>query len=361
MSDKISIIIPCYNAQNYIDRCLRSIEEQTYILNGTGEVEIILINDASTDGTYEKLLKYEEKYPDNVLVISSETNFGPGTVRNIGLKYATGEYVSFVDADDVVDVTMLSRMYEMMKLYDVDVVECGYKTFSDMAELLGVESAKAAEEDSAEQFDTSNNNGYLIKVETSKDIGSLILKSFKTAVWGRLYKKSFIDDNELYFPEDMIYGEDNFFSGLAMLTCKSYYYINDSLYYYYNNINGIIHRTGDNERIYQLAEIMKLYINELDKRGFLGGDEDMCNKFSKAQETISEYAAEFEWYMIYKYFMDPVSFIISGKFPDWRAQVYYFGKELLQFFPEAYNNAYLNGDKRWADYATLLKESENSH
>lgn len=365
MSDKISIIIPCYNAENYIDRCLKSIEEQTYVLDGTGEVEIILINDASTDGTYEKLLKYEEKYPDNVLVISCETNSGPGTVRNIGLKYASGAYVSFVDADDVIDITMLSRMYEVMKLHDVDIVECGYRTFSDMAELAGVsseesikESVKATEKESIPKLKINNNNGYLIKVETAGDRGRFILKSFKTAVWGRLYKKSFLDDNELYFPENMIYGEDNFFSGLAMLTCQSYYCINDSLYYYYNNVNGIIRRTGDNERIYQLADIMKLYIDELDKRDFLGGD-DMCSQYSRASETISEYAAEFEWYMIYKYFMDPVSFIVAGKFPDWREQVYYFGKELLQFFPEAYNNAYLNSDTRWADYVTLLKEAES--
>lgn len=349
MKDKISVIIPCYNAQNYINRCLQSIENQTYILNNEGELEIILIDDASTDDTYDCLLKFEQKYPENVLVIKCENNSGPATARNTALEYATGAYVSFVDADDVVDVTMFSRMNDIMKRYDVDVVECGYRTFSHMEELRDKES----EEESTQQRGLKNNDGYSMKIETQKDRGRFILNSFKTAVWGRLYKKSFLDDNALYFPENMIYGEDNFFSGLAMLMCKSYYHISDTLYYYYNNVNGIIRRNNDNGRIRQLTDVMKLYINELDMRRFLDGGEG-----TDGYASIAGYAAEFEWYMIYKYFMDPVSFVISRKMPDWREQAAYFRKELLNFFPEAYNNYYLNSDRRWADYATLLKDAE---
>ena len=336
MNDKISVIIPCYNVENYIERCLKSIEKQTYILDEAGQLEIILVDDASTDegATLGLITEYEKKNPDNVVVIACENNSGPATARNIALKYATGAYVSFVDADDVVDATMFSRMHGIMQLYDVDIVECGYKTFSDIDEIdIGKKEAS-----------TLNNNNYLMQIETPKDRGRLIFNSFKTAVWGRMYKKSFLDDNTLYFPENMIYGEDNFFSGLAMLMCKSYYHIGDTLYYYYNNVNGIIRRSNDNDRIHQLTDIMKLYMSELDKRGFF-------------DTGLSEYFMEFEWYMIYKYFMDPVSFVISRKFPDWREQTNYFGKELLRFFPEAYNNFYLNSDKRWSDYVTLLKEA----
>lgn len=326
MNDKISIIIPCYNAENYIDRCLESIESQTYALDC---LEIILIDDASTDATYKHLLKFEEKYPENVLVIACEENSGPGTIRNTGLKYATGRYVSFVDADDAVDASMFKRMHDAMELYDVDIVECSYKSFLDMDGL----------------FVEKRDNDYLLNIKTSQERGRFILNSFKTAVWGRLYKRSFLEDNALYFPEGMGYGEDNFFSGLSMLMCSSYYHIGDTLYYYYNNANGIIQKSGDNGRIGQLADIMELYIRELDARGFLDGG-------------LAGYGMEFEWYMIYKYFMDPVSFVISRKMPDWREQAGYFGRKLLQYFPEAYNNVYMNGDARWADYVALLREAD---
>lgn len=329
MNDKISIIIPCYNAEKYIDRCLESLETQTY---GISSLEIILINDASTDNTYEHLVRFEEKYPENVMVINCEENSGPATIRNIGLKYATGAYISFVDADDAVDALMFKRMYEAMKRYDVDVVECSYKSFCDVSEL----------------FVQKNDSDYLLNIKTSQERGRFILNSFKTAVWGRLYKKSFLDDNALCFPENMIYGEDNFFSGLSMLMCKSYYHIGDTLYYYFKNADGIIQKNNDNGRIRQLMDIMRLYINELDARGFLDG-------------PISGYGMEFEWYMIYKYFMDPVSFVISRKLPDWREQVGFFASELLRYFPEAYNNAYLNNNERWKDYIDLLREADKHY
>lgn len=337
MKDKISVIIPCYNVENYIDRCLQSIKCQTYVAEAMGDIEIILIDDASTDGTYERLLSFEKKYPENVLVAACENNLGPATLRNIGLQYATGTYVSFMDADDVADTTMLSRMYEIMQLYDVDVVECDYETFSDPAELT-------AEKPPGELSPQHNNIG-LTRIETPKDRGQFILNFLKTAVWGRLYKKSFLDDNAIYFPENMIYGEDNFFSGLVMLLCKSYYKIGENLYCYYKNADGIRLRSNDNERIHQLMDIMKLYINELDNRGF----------FDASNSTPAGYTAEFEWYMIYKYFMDPVRFVISRKLPDWKEQSVYFGKELLHFFPEAYNNVYLNNNKTWGAFALLLK------
>lgn len=280
------------------------------------------------------------KNPENVLVVACENNLGPGSLRNIGLQYATGTYVSFVDADDVVDATMFSRMYEIMQLHDVDIVECGYRTFSDIAELSA--------EEPLNDLSPQHNNTHLTRIETPRDRGRFVLSSLKTAVWGRLYKKSFLDDNAIYFPANMTYGEDNFFSGLAMLTCKSYYHIGDELYYYYNNAAGITNRTYDNERIHQLMDIMKLYINELDARGFL----------DVSTGKLAGYAAEFEWYMIYKYFIDPVSFVVSRNLPDWREQVSHFGKELLQFFPEAYDNVYLTSDEGWKDYVVLLREAE---
>ena len=97
MERKISIIIPCYNAQQYLDRCLLSLVNQTIDLD---KLEIICVNDASTDGTWDKLCSWESRYPENFLLVDCEKNGKLGRARNIGLSYATGDYIAFLDADD---------------------------------------------------------------------------------------------------------------------------------------------------------------------------------------------------------------------------------------------------------------------
>lgn len=320
---KVSVIVPCYNAEKHLEKCLKSLERQTC---GQENLEMILVDDASKDRTNALLLQYEKKHSENVLVIACKENVGPGTARNIGLQYATGEYIAFMDADDIADVSMFERMYEAMKEYDVDIVECSYKVFFD----------------GEEPFEEKKDDDYLIRIETPEDRGRLILNSFRTAVWGRLYRKSFLENNALFFPEGIQYGEDNFFSGLAMLLCASWYHIGDTLYYYYQNAEGLIRKQKDNGRIRQLTEVMELYLRELHARGLLDG-------------AMAGRRDEFEWYMIYKYFMDPVSFVISRQVPDWKEAVRFFREKLLYFFPEAFNNRYFNGDKRWNDYVFLLK------
>lgn len=328
MAEKISVIIPCYNAEAYIDRCLACIEKQTY---GMDSLEVILIDDASTDNTCEHMLRFEKKYQDNVVIIECRQNSGPGSIRNIGMKYATGTYVTFMDADDMADVSMLQKLQTAIAAYDADIVECDYCSFTDadmpVTEVRGADS--------------------FIRITNPEERGRFILDSFKTAVWGRLYKRSFLEENSLHFPENMSYGEDNYFSGLLMLTCNAYVHIGETLYYYYQNSGGLIRKSGNDERIMQLADIMKLYIAELDRRGFLDGE-------------LAGYGREFEWYMIYKYFMDPVSFLISRNVSNWKKKVAYFGGELLKYFPEAYDNVYLNSNPRWSDYISLLKEASVS-
>jgi glycosyltransferase involved in cell wall biosynthesis len=89
MNKKISIIIPCYNVEKYIERCIDSLINQTMNLD---QMEFIFVNDASTDRTLDILLKYEKKYSDSIMVINSEENLRQGGARNIGLSYTNGDY-----------------------------------------------------------------------------------------------------------------------------------------------------------------------------------------------------------------------------------------------------------------------------
>lgn len=109
---KISVIVPCYNCAEYVSNCINSILNQTI---GFENIELLLIDDASTDNTSDILKKYEERYPDNIGVILCEKNGRQGTARNIGLQYASGEYVSFVDSDDWIRSDMYERLLFIMR------------------------------------------------------------------------------------------------------------------------------------------------------------------------------------------------------------------------------------------------------
>ena len=117
---KISVIIPCYNAQAYIPRCLHSIFSQTI---GMETLEIILVNDASTDHTLDILLQFENKFPDSVIVVNLEQNIRQGGARNVGLSYASGEYVAFLDADDWIHPDFYSTLYSLALKYDTDIIQ----------------------------------------------------------------------------------------------------------------------------------------------------------------------------------------------------------------------------------------------
>lgn len=107
--------------EKYIDRCLSSVVQQSI---GMEHMQIILVNDASTDNTLEKLLLWETRYSDNILVITYEQNLRQGGARNIGLNYATGDYIGFVDSDDWIEPDMYEVLVEKMFEGVYDVVNC---------------------------------------------------------------------------------------------------------------------------------------------------------------------------------------------------------------------------------------------
>ena len=107
--DKISVIIPCYNVQKYIMRCFDSIYSQTY---GFENLELILIDDLSTDNTWSILESLQRKYPENVISLKMQKKGKCGGARNLGMDICTGKYITFVDADDYVHPDMLATVYK---------------------------------------------------------------------------------------------------------------------------------------------------------------------------------------------------------------------------------------------------------
>lgn len=121
MQKKVSVIVPIYNAQKTLASCLGNLVHQTL-----SEMELILVNDASTDGSLNIMLDCEQAFSDKVIVVNLDRNLGPGGARNAGLAYASGEYIGFVDSDDVPDIHMYEKLYTLAVSGEYDMVDGAY-------------------------------------------------------------------------------------------------------------------------------------------------------------------------------------------------------------------------------------------
>ncbi len=117
---KVSIIVPFYNVEAYIDKCLKSLVNQTL-----EDIEIILVNDGSKDNTINIAKKYQKEYPKKIVYLEKE-NGGLSDARNYAIPYAKGDYIAFLDSDDYVETTMYKEMYEIAKKENSDMVECNF-------------------------------------------------------------------------------------------------------------------------------------------------------------------------------------------------------------------------------------------
>ena len=120
---KVSVIVPVYNVEKYISKCLESLVNQTL-----KEIEIIAVNDGSPDNSQKIIDKFQKKYSKKIKSFIKD-NEGQGSARNLGLKYAKGEYISFVDSDDFIDKEMLEKMYNLAKKDNSDIVICDMKDY----------------------------------------------------------------------------------------------------------------------------------------------------------------------------------------------------------------------------------------
>ena len=128
----ISILVPVHNTQKYLEACLTSIKNQTY-----NNLEIICIDDCSTDSSYEILKEYERK--DNRIKVIHKANAGVGEARNSGLDVATGDYIGFVDSDDFIDENFYEKMLNSIIENNADLCMCGYKYIYDNGEKIYIE------------------------------------------------------------------------------------------------------------------------------------------------------------------------------------------------------------------------------
>ena len=118
---EISVLIPCYNGFKYMERCLLSLESQSY-----NNFEVIIVDDCSADDSFEQLVKYKEKSDLNINIIKNIENVGPGESRNTGIKNACGKWISFCDCDDWYEPDFLKEMIQKAINEQADLVMCDY-------------------------------------------------------------------------------------------------------------------------------------------------------------------------------------------------------------------------------------------
>ena len=215
--DKISIIVPIYNVESYLEQCLNSIINQTY-----KNLEIILINDGSTDNSGKICDLYAKK--DSRITVIHKKNGGLSDARNTGLSIATGEYIAFIDSDDFIELNMYQVLYRNAIMYNADIVWCNYYDFSNNSR-------------SCPNI-ISKNNIYNLdsNPETfAKDL--LYMYKMDAHVWCRLYKKSLF--NSLKFPFNKTF-EDIFILLPLLFSAKKIICITDTLYNYRVRNNSIV-------------------------------------------------------------------------------------------------------------------------
>ncbi len=225
MGKLVSVIIPCYNSTKWLPQCFVSLAEQTI---GIDNIELIFVNDASTDNgaTWEMLTDIEKAYPESVIIIDLPVNRRQGGARNEGLKYASGEYIAFVDSDDWVDKDMLRKVYGRAKETDADIVQ-----FNHYICVQGIKMIKCVP--SSDNLEITINS-----IKERKDM--LVSEKLTYGCWNKLYRKSLVDSMQVQFAENVIYEEPLFVYPL-LFAGKKYVTMPDYLYMYRQNVNGTMY------------------------------------------------------------------------------------------------------------------------
>ncbi|MCM1295533.1 MAG: glycosyltransferase [Muribaculaceae bacterium] len=217
MEKYISVIIPCYNAVSYLNRCVDSLLAQTI---GYEHLELIFVNDASTDNTLDVLLGYEKKYEENIIVINCEKNGRQGAARNIGMKYAGCDYIAFLDADDFIHPEMYEKLYNKAVECNLDVAGC-----HSMKVMCGNDAKSPLKADGVY-------HDIYYMADSTETRRNLIENWNMDGIWANIYRKEIIFNYDIWFPEGVMY-EDNYWSELLKFYINRVYVLDEVMHYYF--------------------------------------------------------------------------------------------------------------------------------
>ena len=255
---KVSVVIPVYNVEKYLSECIDSILSQTF-----KDIEIICVNDGSTDSSLDILNSYAQK--DKRIIVINKANSGYGHTMNIGIDAARGEYIGIIESDDFADEKMFEDLYRIAKDNDADIVKGDWYNYW-----------------SKNKFARKNNrisSAKAFKLTNADEDKSLL--RINPSVWSAIYKREFLNKNNIRFLEtpgasyqDLAFSFKVFaLAQKVVLTDKAY------LYYRQDNINSSV---KSKTKVYCVCD----EYDEIDK--FLENNQELKTKF-KVQEEINRY------------------------------------------------------------------------
>ena len=229
----VSIIIPIYNSEEYLERCFESLVNQTY-----DNIEIIAINDGSTDNSLELCYKWEKL--DSRIKVFSKKNGGISSARNYGITQSKGDYYSFIDSDDDVSYNFIELLVRNLEMNQVDVSMCGINKIYTYKNKIDNKSSRI-------------NN---IKLDRDAFLEYIELEnSYDSFVWNKLFKKDIV--NNTMFEEDIFMNEDTIFMLKLCMQNPTFYYEDQKLYNYYLHNDSISRKKLDDKKITGITSFNK--------------------------------------------------------------------------------------------------------
>ena len=240
---KITIIVPVYNTKQYLKRCMDSLVFQT--LN---DIEIIVVDDASPDGSEIMIMEYANKYKDLIKPIIFKENVGHSSACNAALKQATGEYILFVDSDDWIELDACERLYKAGIENDADIV--GADIYID-----------------TEEKETIKCHEYYTCDLGVKNFENVYLFTLKSGLYfSKIYRRKLLKQYNICFPDGIFFYGDAFFNILVGLYAKNIIKQNFPFYHYYQHINQSTKKKNDN-RSFDRIKVADKIVNVCKERG----------------------------------------------------------------------------------------------
>lgn len=310
---KVSVVIPVYNVENYLEDCIKSLLNQDM-----EDIEFIFVNDCSPDGSLAILERYKNLYPEQITIIDSKVNLRQGGARNLGLAAASGDYIAFVDSDDLIAPNMYSSLYETAQKTQAECVRCL--------------TARIYQNTSYDDIDFEADHPLLIKPSqklvdvlkkhtqlSDSDIDILMAESIG-GVWAGLYSRNLLEKAGVAFPEHIAY-EDNFWINIVECYTERIAFCDSTLYFYRTNMSSTTHSPGTfrDRRV-----IENRLLEEAEQRQFLNRHHDAFEYL-----YIQRYAINTTSMMLYNSDMFDMDEIkrpyadLQSRFPQWRKNPFY--------------------------------------
>ena len=244
MKPIVSITVAIYNVGDYLERCLESISQQSY-----PDLEIILVDDGSTDGTSDLIQAYKEI--DERVVIIKQEHYGLSIARNVGIDISTGEYITFVDGDDYIDEKMIEVLMCNAVIYSAQLSSCWYRR----VDVFGCE----LNENKRNNIKDNESNIITLLCEPSQKMKYFLENGISSGPWGILFSRELFD--EIRFPPGRIY-EDLFIMHELVGKAKTIIKTGEKYYFYVKRPNSIVENTEKEfDMVYGALERLK-YISE---------------------------------------------------------------------------------------------------